>query len=74
MDILVHQFKVRYKGQDYGPGSVIQGVADEEGKSLIAGSNGELAELPSRGEASQESAPAADAAELPKVDPAKTVK
>ena len=77
MDILVHQFKVRYKGEDYGPGSVIQGVADEEGKSLIAGSNGALTELPARGEVPQENTPAADAsdaAELPKVDPAKTVK
>ena len=81
MDILVHQFKVRYKGEDYGPGSVVQGVADEEGKSLIADSNGALTELPARGETKQ--APASDngtsdetdaGAELPKVDPAKTVK
>ena len=85
MDILVHQFKVRYQGKDYGPNSIIQGISGEEGKSLIAGSNGALAELPARGEAPQE--PASDTgtsgdtdgdtdagAELPKVDPAKTVK
>lgn len=89
MNLHVKRFTVRYQGKDYGPGSVIYDVEQEQAKSLIAGGSGTIEALPER----EESAPAAtslgrkgkeakdadisvtdDMAGLPAVDPSKTVK
>lgn len=90
MDLRINQFKVRYQGRDYGPGEVICDVDAEQAAALVSASNGEIEALPPRdtnaqaateppAEASGESVKATgkkadDAGELPKVDPAKTVK
>lgn len=89
MDLRVNQFKVRYQGRDYGPGGVICGVDAEQAEALVAASNGEIEALPDRtaepetaAEETDKTADVAkttgkkadDAGELPKVDPAKTVK
>ena len=87
MDLHVKRFKVRYQGKDYGPGSIIYDVEQEQAESLIAGGNGTIEALPER----EESAPVAssrgrrgkEAKEteavdnivgLPTIDPSKTVK
>jgi hypothetical protein len=52
MDLIVKKFAVRYGGRDYGPGQlggeIIADVPDSLAKSLVAGSNGTIAELPRR--------------------------
>ena len=88
MDLHVKRFKVRYQGKDYGPGSVIYGVDQEQAESLIVGSNGTIAALPGKEDAVSETkdkkakstanqvngAKAVELGGLPAVDPTKTVK
>lgn len=87
MNLHVKRFTVRYRGKDYGPGSVIYDVEQEEATDLIAGSNGTIEALPER----EEAAPTSSGQErkeekvknsetdgnitgLPAIDPSKTVK
>lgn len=80
MDLHVKRFTIRYRGKDYGPGSVIYDVPDKEAKALVVGSNGTIEGLPMRKPGRQPETDMADAggatgAEgLPSLDPAKTVK
>lgn len=74
MDIRINRFNVRHQGEFYGPGDVIYGVNEKDGRKLVEESNGELEELPSRSEtvAGQEDEGGGSA--LPPIDPSKTVK
>lgn len=48
MDLHVKQFTVRYQGKDYGPGSIIYGMPNDEAEKLIEESNGTIEALPER--------------------------
>ncbi|MBP2655885.1 MAG: hypothetical protein H6Q73_3454 [Firmicutes bacterium] len=85
MDLHVKKFKVRYQGQDYGPGTVIYGVPDDIAKELINGSNGAIEALPDRQpvaetanqdekQSGKNKIKASDDTALPSVDPSSTVK
>ncbi|WP_425057624.1 hypothetical protein SCACP_21410 [Sporomusa carbonis] len=78
MDLYIKQFKVRYQGQDYGPGSVLYGVPDALAKKLVDESNGAIEALSAQNGAKVVPDPAAEVKEstvsLPSVDPAQTVK
>lgn len=73
VDIRVNQFYVKRNGEIYGPGGVLYGVPDEEGKKLVEESNGELEVLPENTATDAPGANEAGEIKLPKVDPAKTV-
>jgi hypothetical protein len=78
-NVIIKQFTVRHQGQDYGPGEIISGLSDDEAKQLIAGSNGKIAELSVKIEASNTVSQAEKTNEeqtsgLPEIDPGKTVK
>lgn len=79
MDVRVNQFAVKHNGKIYGPGSVMYGLDDEDGKKLVEESNGELEELPPD-TTKEETKPdngsednGAGGITLPDVDPKKTV-
>lgn len=72
MDLLVKRYTLRHNGKDYGPGTLLKGIPDDEAAEIIRIADGDVEALQAEVDADGADQ-AANEKGLPPVDPKATV-